>query len=135
MIIFFENLQNKDFGILLSRDQNKIRNFIEKYTDLGLYVLNIININIRDLFFDFKYNRCQMMIDFEMELINPEDYYATIGAYKLVWENICKKELYSKTGLRELAKDLKLNYENYDDNQLCFEVGQVIEKLTWADFE
>jgi hypothetical protein len=73
MVIFFDNLQNTDYEKLISlRDQNKIKNTLKQYIHLSLYALNIINIIVRDIYFDFESRAGQVLTNFKMELLNPD---------------------------------------------------------------
>lgn len=131
----YENLQEEDYTKLLFNRQLKereIKSFLSSYLDLGIYVINILKVKIKGVTFNFDKRRATMMILFNMELIHHSDYYDTIGAYKISWENICLKGRFSKSGLQKLANSL--NIDEYNDENLCEQIGDRIQQLQFSDF-
>ena len=120
---------------LRNQKEKQIKDLLENYLDLSLYVINIIKVKIMNMKFDFNTHSLKMEILLDMELITTEDYYDTIGAYKLTWENLCVKKTFNKSGLEELAKSLYIDYnKDDDDDDVCERIANKIKQLTWEDF-
>jgi RNA recognition motif-containing protein len=114
------NYYEKELKIILNRENN-----------FGYYNLNVLRVTLNDITVQFKTNIVHANLTILGETIKPDDYYITIGAYRLAWENICVKRIYSKEGLKELANNLNLDY---NENNLCEFIGDSVNNLSWDNF-
>ena len=108
----------------------EMKNLLNQHNDFGYYNINVISVIVNQVSTDFYCTKITIIIG--CELIKPENYYATIGAYRIIWENVCVKKQFSNKGLDKIAQELGVEYGQDDD--LCQILGPVINNLTWADF-
>jgi hypothetical protein len=111
----------------------KMKIMLNQQNDFGYYNVNILYIAKESINIDPHNKNTKVGIIIRGELIQSDDYYGTIGAYRITWQNICEKEKFSKKELIKLAEDLNLNYNQADD--LCHIIGERVNNLLWDDFE
>jgi RNA recognition motif-containing protein len=110
----------------------EMKMMLNKSNYFGYYNLNVLSINLTTVNMDFINETTKVYLKIVCEFIQPDDYYGTIGAYRITWENICVKKQFDKKGLMELAKDLNLEYNSNDD--LCKIIGETVNNLSFHDF-
>lgn len=145
--VMFTSYEDTNYSKLLSNKRNieeKIRKILEPHTDLALYVLNIIDIKMTTFNIEFyeemekdePVSSAVINLNINMEMIHLENYYKTIGEYKLIWENVCVKNKFSNKGIKQLAKELNIDVNgDVDNSTICKRIGDKIKNLRWRDFE
>jgi hypothetical protein len=133
--LYFENLLPENYIMLIySTDlEEDVKIKLNRENYFGYYNLNILSLFVKDVNINRESKMTKATIILLTELVKTEDYYNTIGEYRLIWENICFKNWYSKEGLTDLAKDLHLTYNKTDD--LCKIIGDKVNNLSWNDFD
>jgi hypothetical protein len=130
----YENLPIKN-NLKLIEDrtyyEKEIKLILNRYNNFGYYVANVLSVFLDRVDINFA-KETRVYIHIVGELIHLDDYYNTIGLYRLAWDNICVKQIYSKQELIELADNLQLEYEQGDD--LCEIIGEKVNNLSWNDF-
>lgn len=131
--LVYNNLSSEERQILVSDElisKFSLKNILNTLNNFGYYNVNVLRTGINEVSTNFKSTTVKIKIT--AELIKTKDYYGTIGEYRLIWENICIKKIYSAEGLETLAKELHVKYT--DDDDLCLLIGERVNNLRWSDF-
>lgn len=86
---------------------------------------------------DYRFinNKIIVRIILTIELFTNEDYFDTIGRYKATHNSICVLGKGENTQeLIKLAEELQIKTRYKSKSELCVEIKQRIETLTWEDF-
>ena len=123
--------------ILSSTVENKKR-IGEFLISIGIYksyVINPTNITIGYEIYDGP-NGVKIDIKFLLELITNEDYWKTIGFYRVRTQNICEpNSRYPEDELYEIAKDLGINIKIRDKRLICKKINNYLSTISIRDFE
>lgn len=134
--IEYKNLSIENCIKLLTQSTDYVNNTKIKLNEenyFGYYNINVLSIILDNININPQNGDTYLKLILVSELINPDDYYGTIGAYRLVWENICVKNYKNKEGLIKLAEDLQIDH--YDEDDLCEIIGEKVNNLSWEDFK
>lgn len=129
------NLSNKDKStLLLNIDDKKLRikMFLNEYLDLSLFVMNIKNIN---LIYTLGDTPNKLNIHMEYEVLYLEDYYDTIGRYKLLLKNVCGGGQFKFDEVIKIAKDLSIDVSILSSNEICDVLTRDVYNLKAEDFD
>lgn len=138
--IKYNSLTNKDkTSILLKEDQveDNLRQELENYLDFVYYVINIKDFKFHyDIYTNHKkITNCNIRIILSTELILSNEYYETIGYYKLFLKNICVDRNFQSKDFVNVAEELSIDIADLDEDSICDILKNRINKLQWSDFE
>jgi hypothetical protein len=131
----YENLLSDNLVKLLYNPddyEKEMKILLNQYNDFGYYNINVLRMKMESVCMYPHSKNTKFRIKIAGELIHPNDYYSTIGAYRIAWKNICEEENFSKKELVKIANDLNLNYNSTDN--LCHIIGEKVNDLKWDDF-
>lgn len=136
--IYYVNASNGDFDKVFSYIRNKqdeIKIYLSDYTDLGVYAVNILNVNVVKVEMeDFRQSpKMRIFVNMNVEYIRHDDYYETIGYYKTAWQSICVDKHFVTLELTNILKTLNIDADVKHDD-LCNLLQHKILKLQWSDF-
>ena len=114
-----------------SLKKKQIKQMLESYLDLGIYVINIIKI---DLKYEIDEQNSRVIIHIHPEILSLEDYYDTIGRFKSLLKSFCSQGTF-KDEIKEMAKDLSIDITDMDNEQICKVLKEAVLDLKWDDFE
>ena len=135
----YNNLSQKDRNNLccnLEEKEINIKEFLYEYVDFGKYVINILKVEFTSVELKQK-TSATVEINIEIELINSDAYYETIGYYRERWKNSCVTfNMNNEDSLNKLAQDLKININDYpNDNMVYSIIKREVMNLTWKNVE
>lgn len=131
--VVYDNIDNHQRIVNFQNMKKQIKQYLEPYIDMGIYVINVLKVTVVNLEFKFKTHELAISIEISAEIISMTDYYETIGYYKTVYDNVCVKKQFRMDDMKRLAKSLRLKVSEKDD--ICKVIEKRIRRLKWADFD
>lgn len=116
------------------RNDIKVATIINKYLKIPDIKARINNIESQYLF--EKYGYLKVILTINLKFYTNEVYSATYGIMEYRIRNICTQGLGSVTKeIEQIAKELQLNTEGLNDDEICTTLWNIFYRLTDDDFE